>query len=169
MLPAFASPDDLAVRLGVTFDAAGEARAQAALDDVSALIRQAAGVAVPPADWVTDPEGAGAPDVVRLVAITAALRMRRNYVLDGARSTSADGYSEQYDGGTLATPELTDAELATIRTVAGVKGKGVVSVPLEGDYPAPVLGYVPVTGPGATPSTYQDPFPLWPSWPPVIE
>lgn len=72
-LPAFATIDDLGARLPGGIPTGDEARAQAALDDASALIRSIAGKT-----WTTD--GAlddDVPDIILTIAVSAA---RRSFV-----------------------------------------------------------------------------------------
>lgn len=81
MLPAFATVQDLEARLGLdvgTLTGADKGRAQAALDDASALVREEAR-----RDWVvTDPDTEDvtitAPASVIRVVLGAALRNYRN-------------------------------------------------------------------------------------------
>lgn len=111
-LPAFARPDDLAARLGRSFDELENARAQAALEDASAIIRAEAGK-----NWVTDGAlDADIPDIVTVVCLTVARRVVEN----------PEGFTEMHlgdSGGALANATgdvyLTTNEKRLIRSAAG--------------------------------------------------
>ncbi len=90
--------------------AADEARAQAALDDASALIRAEAGMT-----WAdTDP-----PEIAKMVCIAAA---RRSFINpDAIRSQNLDGYAMSFAS---ASPDvyLTAAERSLVRRAVGKSG-----------------------------------------------
>ena len=133
-LPALVSLEEFAARLG-GIAAADEERAQAALDDASALIRVEAGTE----DWVDD-EGAleTVPDVVVAVCVAVAGRAFRNP--DGLRSEQIGTYSVTYGDATTAV-YLTAAERRIVRRAAGMMSLG--SIELESGY-APNIVTVPV-------------------------
>lgn len=135
MLPALVSLEDFAVRVG-GIAAADEERAQACLDDASALIRNEAQTT-----WVDD-EGALSetiPDAVVTTTYAVAIRAYRNP--EGLRAEAVGDYSVTYADGSTSV-FLTDAERRTIRRAAGLGGLG--SIELEGSW-VTVAGYmVPV-------------------------
>lgn len=144
VLPALVSLEDFALRVG-GIDAADEDRAQAALDDASALVRaDACGE-----DWVDDDdELEDVPGVVTAIVIAVAIRAWRNP--DGVRSETIGNYSVAY-GDTSTAVFLTEGERRLIRRAAGCTGIG--SIALEGDWTINPAVYVPVEGGG-------DDFPL---------
>jgi hypothetical protein len=129
MLPAFASTDDLDVRLPGGLNASDEDRAQAALDDASALIRSEAGI-----DWVDDDAlRTDFPAVLRVICITAARRELENP--DGIISETIDGYSQRLANASTGV-YLTPKEVRVVRRCAGRSGlwslgttRGVVETP----------------------------------------
>lgn len=125
-LPPLAQPEELAYRLGREFTDAELPRVEAALDDVSALVRGEAG-----RSWV-DPETGlvtGVPDSIRTVVLRVAERLMRNP--QGFRSESAGDYSFQRYDADDAGPYLTDREIAIIRKALG--RTGLWTQPLERD------------------------------------
>jgi len=134
-LPALVSLEEFAARLG-GIAAADEERAQAALDDASALIRVEAGTE----DWVDD-EGAleTVPDVVVAVCVAVAGRAFRNP--DGLRSEQIGTYSVSYGDTTSTAVYLTAADRRIIRRAVGLMSLG--SIELESGY-APNIVSVPV-------------------------
>jgi len=123
MLPALASVDDLALRLGVTLAGAEAERAAAILADASALIRSEAS-----RDWVDD-EGAllDVPAVVESVALSVAYRAFRNP--DGVSQTSLGDASVSYDRGSgQAAVYLTRDERRTVRRAAGTTAVGAIEL-----------------------------------------
>jgi hypothetical protein len=133
-LPALASTSDLSAR-GV--DVSDAARAQAVLDDASALIRLEAGV-----DWV-DTDGqldADVPDVVLTVCCRAAARAMG--VDPAAEETQLADFRVRY-----RDVYLTKAEKRLVRKAAGTSSIG--SIELTSPYRAPTpADYVPVEGGG---------------------
>lgn len=127
---ALADIEQMEARLGVSLDpeSADGARAQAALDDASALIRAEAGK-----DWL-DEAGALAADlpvIVQQIALAVALRAYRNP--DGATQTSIGDVSISFSGrGGVGSVYLTADERRAIRKAAGVAT--VKSVALETPY-----------------------------------
>lgn len=120
-LPALATLEEFAVRLPGVFDEESDgARAQAALDDASALIRSVAGATWTTTDdedeTIVDPD---MPDIVRTVCIACARRVFNNP--DGIRSESVGGYSASL-ADSSADVYLTKAESAHIRRAAGRTG-----------------------------------------------
>lgn len=134
-LPALVSLEDFAVRVGGV-DASDEARAQAILDDASALIRVEAG----DEDWV-DANGdlEDVPEVV--VAVTVAVAVRAFFNPQGVRSESIGTYAVTYADSSTAV-FLTAGERRTIRRAAGAAAIGTVT--LEGAYAVEETVYVPV-------------------------
>lgn len=138
MLPAFATVEALGVRLPEGIPAGDEPRAQAALDDVSTLIRSIAGV-----DWVDTDNPAeladDLPDIIVTVTLSAARRVLDNP--DGIQQESIDNYSR-----TLVNPSgdvyLTANEKRLVRKAAGRSEIG--SVELESPYQPPAATFVPV-------------------------
>lgn len=126
-MDALATVADLETRLGL---AAGSltgtdlARAEAALDDASALVRAEAGL-----DWVDAYGASTAPASVVVVVVQVALRVYRNP--DGYISESIAGaYSYAYGQGAQNGLTLTDAERRIITRAAAADGGtgGLVSV-----------------------------------------
>lgn len=99
---ALASVDDLVDRLGREVDDAERARAEAALEDASALVREEAR-----RDWTE-----GAPPAVQAVVLTAALRVMRNP--DGITSETIGPYSYKRRDQD-ADVYLSEAEKAIVR------------------------------------------------------
>lgn len=148
-MPAFASVADLIAR-GVDIDiaegeelSADQTRAQAALDDVSTLIRQAAGKT-----WVTDEEvDADVPDIVFTVCCAAAKRAYDNP--DNVRTDTYPDYTETLAGDVVGGVELTDTEIKQVQQAAGNSAPGLWTLsttrgPLEtagpcDEYDTPVL------------------------------
>ncbi len=119
MAASLATVAQLAVRVGPIADTA---RAQAALDDASAIIRSVAGE-----DWLTD---AGVletvPDVVVSVTLAVARRLYENP--SGFTSETIGGYTYRRgeSGGSLLLPH----EARDVRKAAG--RSPIISVPLRG-------------------------------------
>jgi len=101
-LPALASVADLTDRLGREVDDAERARAEAALEDASALVREEARQ-----DFTT-----GAPAAVEAVVLTAALRVMRNP--EGITSETIGPYSYKRRDQD-ADVYLSEAEKAIVR------------------------------------------------------
>lgn len=142
-LPALADIDGIKARLGVT--TIDETRAQALLDDASAIIRDEAGK-----DWVTDGDlSEDLPPIVVTICYAVAIRAFRNP--EGLRSETVGGEARAYFSSDVF---LTDAEAATIRKAAGKSMIG--SITLTSPYPPPLCDtvYVPVEGGG-------DDFPMY--------
>lgn len=112
-LPAFASLDDLAARLGIAaFGDIDEARAQAALNDASALIR----AETSPVTWITEGEvDADLPEVISTTTLQVARRAFNNP--DGLSQETIEGYSWSGGIGGLA---LTDEEAAAVKAATGL-------------------------------------------------
>jgi hypothetical protein len=142
-LPALVSLDDFALRVSIS--ASDEERAQACLDDASALIRAEAG----DEDWV-DADGAleTVPDVIAAICVAVAIRAFRN--ADGVRSETIGNYSVAY-ADTSTAVFITAGERRMIRRAVGLTG--ISSVSLEGEWAINPAIYVPVEGGG-------DDFPL---------
>ncbi len=118
-LPAFAEIADLEARMGPAGDAT---RAQAALDDASSAIRDAAGKT-----WV-DAEGALAlpddpastvADTLTRVCCAVARRILENP--DGASTESVGAFSHSFSNSSNDV-YLTSAERRAVRRAAGVSG-----------------------------------------------
>lgn len=134
-LPALVSLDDFALRVG-GLSAADEDRAQACLDDASALIRAEAGTE----DWVDD-DGALEEVPGAIVAVCAAASIRAFRNPDGVRTETIGTYSVAY-ADTSTAVFLTEGERRIIRRAAGLSGIG--SVQLEGEWSLGEAVYVPV-------------------------
>jgi hypothetical protein len=110
MLPALATLDELEARLGVdpgSLSGPDRARAQAALDDASALVREESR-----RDWVdTDGVITAPPSLVR-VTLGAALRTFRNP--DGEISQTAGPFSRTVKAADVGV-YLTPAEIEIVR------------------------------------------------------
>lgn len=134
-LPPLATVEALQVRLGgEVLTGAALARAQAALGDVSALVRLEAG-----RDWVAaDGTTITAPEAVVAVVLAAARRGYRNP--DGYQGENVGPYSYQYAQGETSA-YLTSAEARIVRAaVSGTSGRsGVYTVrtPSAYEYPSP--------------------------------
>lgn len=128
-LPPFATVEDLEARLGVALDEHGPDydRAAAALDDASALVRNAG---IP---WVDDHDELvdDMPDVVFSVTLAAALRAYQNPT-GAERQTVGDVTVAYSSGGEGGGVYLTRAERAAIRKAAGTGS--LVSVGLTSPY-----------------------------------
>jgi hypothetical protein len=112
MLPPFASVDDLETRIGPVDD---EARAEAALDDASALIRAEAGKT-----WVTSTAlDADVPDILAVVCITVARRVIENP--NGVASESLGDATINYENAS-GDVYLTAGEKRLVRRAAGISG-----------------------------------------------
>jgi hypothetical protein len=137
-LPALVSLDDFALRVSVS--ASDEERAQACLDDASALIRAEAG----DEDWV-DADGAleTVPDVIVAICVAVAVRAFRNP--DGVRQETIGNYSVAY-ADTSTAVFITPGERRMIRRAVGLTG--ISSVSLEGEWTINPAVYVPVEGGG---------------------
>ena len=124
--PALASLDDLEARMGSVSDAT---RAQAAIDDASALIHDATGYAF------VDDDGelvADVPAVVRAVCCKAARRSMENPLGLVSQSESISDYTQSL---TFSPPSadvyLSAAERDTVRRAAGLGRLGSVKVVTE--------------------------------------
>lgn len=135
-MPALVSLDDFTLRVG-TITPADEDRAQACLDDASALIRGEAGK-----NWTNDDgdELADVPDVIAAICVAVAIRAFRNP--EGVRSETIGGYAVTYADASTAV-YLTPGERAQVRRAAGRSSIG--SVTLESPY-MPDTVWVPVEG-----------------------
>lgn len=130
-LPAFATLEEFEARLvgALAEDSDDEERAQAALDDVSALIRVEAGK-----DWVTDDDppvlADDIPDIVKTVTIRAALRAYNNPTGTESRTHSLGQFSESESfADSSSDVYLTSSERRLIRLAAGRRaGLGVIPV-----------------------------------------
>lgn len=120
MLPSLAPLLELKYRIPGGIATEDEPRAEAALADASALVRDEAGKT-----WMTDGElDADIPD--RIVSITLAAAKRAYVNPDGVRSESIDGYSTDYS---TASPDvyLTSAEKRAIKRAVGSGGVWTLS------------------------------------------
>ncbi len=110
MLPALATLAELEARLGLddgTLTGADRARAQAALDDASALVREEA-----QQDFVAEDGSLTVPDVVKRVVLGAALRSYRNP--DAQIAEAAGPFSRTLKSAEVSV-YLTDAEKQLVR------------------------------------------------------
>jgi hypothetical protein len=112
-LPAFAGVDDLAARIPRGIKDGDEERAQATLDDASALIRTETGM-----DWESD-----FPDIVFTVTLWSARRSFENP--SQLTQESVSGWSGTFAS---ASPDvyLTSNEKRLVRKAAGLAEVGVV-------------------------------------------
>lgn len=118
-LPSFATIDDLAARIPAGIAGGDDARAQAALDDVSSLIRAHAGKT-----WVTeDAIDADVPDIVTTVCLRAAQRAFTNP--SGVTSESAGPFSTSY-ANSSSDVYLTAQEKTLVRQAAGKSSVSVI-------------------------------------------
>lgn len=115
MLPAFATIADLEARLDETFSEAEQVRAQAALDDASALIRAEANKT-----WVTEGELDDDLHAV-LLAITVAVVRRVLENPNGVKSQSLGDATITYTNAS-GDVYLTAAERRLVRKAAGLSG-----------------------------------------------
>lgn len=126
-LPALASLDAFVVRLGqpTALTNAEEERAQAAIDDASALARAEAKV-----DWITE-DGELDEDSIPDVVVTIVLRAARRAFVnpDEVESETIDAYQVRY-----REVYLTQAERDLIRGTGGVVA-GLGSIKLEAPWP----------------------------------
>jgi hypothetical protein len=135
MADPFATPDQLASRLGVTFDAAEEARATLILEDVSAEIRDVAGV-----DWAA--EGGELEDVPPVVTVIALRTAKRAWFERPFDSENIGDYAYRQ------TPHehmIRTSDRKTLRRLGGLSSVGTIG--LSGIGIADVI-YVPVSGGG---------------------
>lgn len=105
-LPAFADVADLAARIPGGIKDGDDDRAQAALDDASALIRAESGT-----DWASD-----FPDIVFTVTLRAALRAFTNP--GGLQQESVQGWSGSFANSSTDV-YLTSNEKRLVRSAAG--------------------------------------------------
>lgn len=130
-LPALATLEALEVRLGGSLD--DEDRAQAALDDASALVRSIAGKT-----WVTnDVLDTDIPDIIATITLRAA---RRAYTNPNDHSSETIGNSSVGFGAVYLTVEERSAVLAAIGN------NGVSSVGLETPWSLIANDYIEVLG-----------------------
>jgi hypothetical protein len=154
MLPSLVELDVLAERLGQTLDprTADGGRAQAALDDASALIRTTARY-----NWcTTDGDLLVVPDIITLITCAVAYRAYKNPT--GASQSSTGDVSVSFSGSPGGAVYLTSAEHRAVRRAAGRMAAS--SIQLESDlliYSDPL--YAPTEG---------DPVPIgplpWEDW-----
>lgn len=115
MLPPLATFDQFDARIPGGIDSEDSTRAEAALQDASALVRAEAGQT-----WVTDGVlDADVPDVIVMVTIAAAKRAFVNP--DGTASESIQDYSRTF-ASTSSDVYLTKAERNAIRREVGRSG-----------------------------------------------
>lgn len=138
--PALATVADLEAR-GV--DVSNSARAQAALDDASAFIRDVAS----PEDWVNDDGTLGdVPDVVVAVCCRAAQRS-----LDNPRALQSESIGSYSSTFANSSPDvyLTKSERKAIRRAAGLTTGALGAVTIESPYVRHLdADYVDVEGGG---------------------
>lgn len=118
-LPAFATMEDLEARMGVVLD---EARARAALEDASNLIRAEAH----PVTWVDDDTGDlsdDVPGVVKTICIRVARRSLEN---PQALSSMAEALGSYQLTTSFTEAYLTNAERRDIRRAAGKGALGSI-------------------------------------------
>lgn len=115
-LPPFASTEDVAARIPGGLASSDEDRAEAALEDIAAVIRAEAGKT-----W-TDEDGAlvaDFPAILKVISITAARRELDNP--DAVISETIDGYSQRLANASTGV-YLTPKEAKLVRRAAGRGG-----------------------------------------------
>lgn len=140
-LPAFATLPQFAARIPGGVPGEDEKRAQAALDDASALIRSEAGK-----NWTTtdDELDADIPDVITTVCIAAARRAFINP--EGVRREAVGDTSQEYDTAN-GDVYLKAAEKVLVRRSAGKRTVGTIATTREDPVAITDLGILdPVTG-----------------------
>ena len=144
-LPALADVPAFRVRLGRDMSEDEQTRAQAALEDASALIRNEAGKT-----WVTDDQlDEDLPDIIVTICLVAARRWWDNP--SQLSSMTTGNYSETRTG-----VYLTDAERSMIhREVGG--GGGLVSVPAVTPWSMNSNEWIEVVGQPNEPMPYSEP------------
>lgn len=116
-LPALAELDDLSTRLGIALDPGSPdgSRAQALLDDASALIRAEC--------EIPDPT----PDVIVAICLAVAYRAYKNP--DATSQASVGDVSVSYSGtGSGTAVYLTRIERTAIRKASGVSSAGSIEM-----------------------------------------
>lgn len=115
-LPPLADVSDLGVRLGVTLAGPDAARAGAALDDASALIREATGLA-----WSADGTtlDSSLPPAVVTIALAVARRVYENP--SGFASETIGSYSYTRSRAEQSGLYLTDEERRALRRIVGAR------------------------------------------------
>lgn len=124
-LPALAELSDLEARLGVDLSGSDSTRAQAALDDASAVIRDEAGVDFldPEDDASLDPD---MPAVIVTICLAVAMRAYDNP--NGERSESLGSASVSHGVYGQAGVYLTPTERRMVRKAAGSASVGTVEL-----------------------------------------
>lgn len=154
MLPPLADIEQFSARLPGGLDPADETRAEALLEDASALVRSEAGV-----DWVdAGGELTDVPDIIRVTVLAAAKRAFINP--DGVTAEAIQDYQASFSS---ASPDiyLTKQERAAVRRAVGRRGVFTISTTrtdLDTDTPAVHRRYW-----AAAPSEEIDPYRE--SWP----
>lgn len=140
MLPAFVDVETLAARIPGGIDVDDEARAQAALDDASTLVRAAAGI-----DWV-DEHGQLVADVPDVVATVTAAAARRAFVNpEGLAQETVAGYGASYSSAS-GDVYLTKTERKLIRRAAGIASSGSITLASPYEMPATTVWHPGVNG-----------------------
>jgi hypothetical protein len=148
-----ASITDLHDRVPGGIDQEGTARAQAILEDASALIRAEAGKT-----WTDDDPPVAVPPVIKTVCLSAARRAYLNP--DGIESIGLDGHTASF---TTGSPDvyLTKAETRAVRRAAGKSGLWTLSTTrAEGD-----IGDVPAVDQGLRTEAIEEIDPFGAGWP----
>lgn len=127
--PALASLEALEERFGRTFSEQEALRAQAALDDASALVRSHAGQT-----WVEDDELTAVPDII--VSVTLASALRGFQVPAGVTEMKIGNVSYTFERSGVY---LTDEELGMVTGASDEAGSGMHSV--EVTVPWSLYGY----------------------------
>lgn len=152
MLPSLATIADIEARLGHTIDDPGEiVRAQALLDDASALVRYESGASYMLEDGSALDE---VPDIVVMVTCTAALRGWYNPA--GIEAAQLGAVSVRYGGAWLSQSERD--MLATLPPNNGSLQQAIL-LPGYGFTGGP-YGYVPVDNQEGLSTPAADWFPL---------
>jgi hypothetical protein len=124
MTVSLATLDALKARVPGGIEQPDEARAQAALDDASALVRQAVGTTYLDEDGVT--LLATVPEIVASITLQCALRGFLNPP-DGLRQTNLDGYGESFERGGIYLTSDERSTLAAVPISGSRKGLTVIS------------------------------------------
>jgi hypothetical protein len=152
MGPSLASVADMEARLGRSLtDPAEVARAQALLDDASALVRFETNQSF--LDPITGDIATDLPDIVVTITVNAALRGWYNPA--GIEASQVGAVSVRYGSSWLTSSEREQLALMT-------RGKGVTQATLIGSFgwEGAATGYVPVDNEEGLSTPAADWFPL---------
>lgn len=137
-LPLLVGTYDLEAWLGATFDVDDDARAEAVLSAVSALIRSETGLT-----WVTDDALDAVPGEVQAVVLQVATRVWNNP--SGIKQESIGSYSVSYDTPWASGLYLSAQERALLGRYR-TNARGLWSLSTTRDDPDADTTWVPVEG-----------------------